>query len=245
MKFQTYLIILLGLGLLGSSITGQAQTAPNTGTVDLIWEAETYTPPFYRGRSLPTSGSLVRVIAIPHFYNANGQRIKDEQLFFRWNKDRADLSSASGAGKNVLTYRPSHAAGSANSIEVTVGRTATDAGVKARVAVLVVTPKIIFYSDERVVKNLSLATDQAEIIAEPFYFSLAEQQNKTLKFNWQMNGRPTETARTDPRLMTLTTPADGATGQALVELKITNPLRPLQTATAKLPVSFGLARSLF
>ena len=204
-------------------------------SVDLIWEAKTYTPAFYRGRSLPTAESLVRVVAMTPIKNP----------IFHWRKDGLDIKSASGAGKNTFDYRAASTPGGANLIQVSV--TGPDGSVAAAAAVRipVVTPKITFYEvrdgqiDYRhALKNLNIATDQTKVIAEPFYFSLTDWLNRRLIFNWSANSQPIAPAAEDPRFLTLLTKAD-ASGENLINLKITNAEHPLQTATAKLPVSFG------
>ncbi|MBI4135953.1 MAG: hypothetical protein HY481_00145 [Candidatus Vogelbacteria bacterium] len=206
--------------------------------VDLIWEAQTYVPPGYQGRTLPSSESLVRVVAITSGLG------NEKNLNFHWRKDGLDVKSASGAGKNAFDYRAAPSSG--NLIEVTVTRPdgSIDASGAARIPVAA--PKIVFYEVKdgqidyrRALKNLNLVTDQTKIIAEPFYFSLTDWLNHRLNFNWSANQQKVEPATEDPRFLTLITSADSGTGETVLDLKITNADHPLQTATAKLPVSFG------
>ncbi|HEY4510913.1 MAG TPA: hypothetical protein VJG29_00905, partial [Candidatus Paceibacterota bacterium] len=35
--------------------------------VDILWQAEVYTPPFYKGKALPSQGSKIRAVAIAQF----------------------------------------------------------------------------------------------------------------------------------------------------------------------------------
>jgi hypothetical protein len=69
------------------------------GSMDLLWEgADSYTPPFYKGRALPSNGGIVRVVAIP---TASAPR----QLSFNWSQNGDVQSLLSGYGKSSFTFR--------------------------------------------------------------------------------------------------------------------------------------------
>lgn len=210
--------------------------AAQTSGIDLVWEAQTYVPPGYRGRTLPSPESLVRVVAITQIKNP----------IFYWRKDGLNIRSASGAGKNVLDYRA--AANGSNLIELTVALPDGSIGAAGAARIPIAAPKIVFYevkdgrTDYRqTLKNLNIVTEQTKIIAEPFYFSLADWLNKRLAFNWSANKQKIEPATEDPRFLTLVTSADSGAGETMLDLKIINAEHPLQTTSAKLPVKFGSA----
>ncbi|MBI2100644.1 MAG: hypothetical protein HYT47_01325 [Candidatus Vogelbacteria bacterium] len=209
-------------------------TGAQTSAVDLVWEAETYVPPGYRGRTRPSPESLVRVVAITSIKNP----------IFHWRKDGADLKSASGAGKNTFDFRA--APSGSNLIEVTVTRSDGSIGASGAAQIPIAAPKILFYEVKdgqidyrRALKNLNIVTDQTKIIAEPFYFSSIDWLNRRLVFNWSANQQKVEPATEDPRFLTLITNADSGAGETTLDLKITNTEHPLQTAAAKLLISFG------
>jgi len=56
----------------GQSGDDSAQLTLIPTSIDLLWEADSYTPPFYRGRAVPTSGSTIRLFAVPHFVASDG-----------------------------------------------------------------------------------------------------------------------------------------------------------------------------
>src|SRR3989344_3756904 len=215
--------------------------AVSTPSVDLIWEAQTYTPPWYQGRTLPTAESLVRVIALT---TTTGRLGNEKNLNFYWRKDDLDIRSASGAGENAFDYRA--APSGSNLIEVTVTGTDGSVGATGAARIPIATPKIIFYEVKddqidyrRAIKNLNIITDQTKIIAEPFYFSMTDWLNRRLTFNWSADKQKIEPATEDPRFLTLITKADSDAGETMLDLKITNTDHPQQTASAKLPVAFG------
>ena len=51
--------------------------------VDIVWEAETYTPPFYRGKAMPSSEAIINISAIPHFFTG-GKRVSSANLVYDW-----------------------------------------------------------------------------------------------------------------------------------------------------------------
>jgi len=70
----------------------------NAQSVDLLWQGETYTPPFYKGRALWSSHSNVTFLAIPHDLG------NPENLNYKWSRNGTVLGLASGVGINTLTF---------------------------------------------------------------------------------------------------------------------------------------------
>ena len=75
----------------------------NPSNVDLLWQAETYTPPFYKGKALYSSESSITAVAIPNFVDGN-TRIKDSDVVYKWSVDREVQGDYSGYGKNYFKY---------------------------------------------------------------------------------------------------------------------------------------------
>ncbi len=238
------LILLTGVDPVRGRGSLRALAASNG--VDLIWEAETYTPVGYRGRSIPTPGSLVRIVAIPHILDSRGQSIKLSNLNFNWRKDGVEARSASGAGKNSFDYRALSQVGTENVIELTVVKPDRAVGASAITRIPVSAPKVVFYQVKdgvidyhTALKGLAIATDQIKIIAEPFFFSKMDWLNRRLTFNWLANKERIAPATEDPRLLTIVTNPDRI-GEALIGLKITNANQLGQTAERNLPIKFGV-----
>ncbi len=75
----------------------------NPSNVDLLWEAETYTPPFYKGKALFSPESSVTMVAIPNFVNGSS-RVSDSNVVYKWSLDREVQGDNSGYGKNYFKY---------------------------------------------------------------------------------------------------------------------------------------------
>src|SRR5262245_18430252 len=75
---------------------------PPLGTVDLLWQGEVYTPPFYLGRALWSGQSRLTVVAVPHVGSSAAN-----SLVYRWTRDGEVLGNASGVGKRTLSFNDS------------------------------------------------------------------------------------------------------------------------------------------
>lgn len=75
----------------------------NPSNIDLLWQAETYTPPFYKGKALFSPESSVTMVAIPNFVNGSS-RVNDSNVVYKWSVDREVQGDNSGYGKNYFRY---------------------------------------------------------------------------------------------------------------------------------------------
>ena len=67
----------------------------------LLWQAnDSYVPPFYKGKALPTLDSEIKVVAMPETKGTNRGN-----LAYSWKKDYASDQSASGYNKNFYIYQ--------------------------------------------------------------------------------------------------------------------------------------------
>lgn len=71
------------------------------GSVDLLWEAaDSYTPPFYKGKALLSTNGLIRVTGIP-------SAAAPKQLVYTWSRNNSVLNTSSGYGKASVLMRNS------------------------------------------------------------------------------------------------------------------------------------------
>ncbi len=81
-------------------------------SVDLLWEGvKSYTPPFYKGRALPSSGSMIRVTAVPTISAPT-------HLSYTWSQNGSVVQSQSGYDKSSLLFQDDDL-NPTNDIEVT------------------------------------------------------------------------------------------------------------------------------
>jgi hypothetical protein len=67
-------------------------------SVDLLWEgADSYTPPFYKGRALPSTGGVIRVVAVPTI-------TAPRNLTYNWTQNGDAVQNSSGYNKSGFLF---------------------------------------------------------------------------------------------------------------------------------------------
>jgi len=83
----------------GTEITRSVNILPRY--VAMIWEADTYTPPFYRGKALPSTGADMQIGTIV----SGAKNDKQNNFLFYWYENITNqLVSESGYGKSAFSY---------------------------------------------------------------------------------------------------------------------------------------------
>jgi hypothetical protein len=159
-------------------------------TLDLLWEAQTTTPPLYQGKALLGSESLVRVVALPRFiYNGSVLALSD--LYYEWRVGSRTLANNSGKGRNTLLMTAPKMFGK---VDVTVSvtstlhsfsaqKTLTLESVPTEVHLYSISPERGFNLGEALGGQINTSNDLT-IQAVPYYFS----KNKSPSFTWAQNG---------------------------------------------------------
>jgi hypothetical protein len=222
----------------GDKIDKQFVIAP--AEVDLLFEAQTYTPPFYKGKALPTFKSLVRVTAIPRF-NALTSNPKDYYYAWTYNRNQG-LGEAQGKNSVVV---PMGYADSQIPVGVKVNLAGTDwTGVK-NITISGVPAKVVLYERDPLLgvqfhkpltSTLSSKETELTLYAVPYFFSSDDLENGNLIYTWEVNRRYTSPGLS-PRYLTLVKPEKSAATYG-VSLRIQNPKRILQEAYANTEISF-------
>lgn len=209
--------------------------------VDLLWEAETYVPPTYKGKAIPTSESRIKVTALPHIV-VDGAEVSSSNLIFDWERNFSNVQGASGYGKNSFSFRSAEIFGEDN-ISVAVSTYSRNITAQSRIRIKMGEPKIIFYKNkpiEGVLYNnalngeIQLNDSEISVKAEPFFFS--KRNMKSLKYEWTMNGEKISSDEA-PNIVTLR--AEGGTGSANIGLRMSNPINILQFAEKFLRINYG------
>ncbi len=161
--------------------------------VSLIYEAESHTPPFYKGKArLPYEG-MARVIAIPDFKNEAGEIIPPENLIFKWF--RKNKLETSGQGRDSFTFRASVPM-SRNEIKVEVSTFDRSYFAEGYVEFLQFSSLVNFYENhpeygilynKTLNGSFNLNRPEISIRAEPFFFNRADIASLTYK--WILAGR--------------------------------------------------------
>lgn len=209
--------------------------------VDLIWEAPTTVPPFYRGKALYQHLGSVSVTAIPNVVNENGDPVSASKLVYTWRLNGDVLGNLSGYGKSELLltqtiYR--------TPFVVSVLAQTPDGSVAAEASVSIDTapPAILLYENNplygvlfnhTVGNTYALQGQEATLEAYPYFFSAPDRNQ--LSYRWVING---QTQNVSGPSVTLRN-TSGQSGTASVYLEATNPGRLLEAGTKSITVTLG------
>ena len=160
--------------------------------VDMLWEAYTYTPPFYKGKALNSTNSVIKIVAIPHLINSDGARISPQNLIYEW-KIRDELyEDLSGVGKNTYAFQT----------DIIPTKETMGVGVKSvdglssasgQVTLISSEPKIVVYESNPLLgilfntafKNTILSENETILSAYPFFFST--KNSSGVDYSWRVN----------------------------------------------------------
>ena len=205
--------------------------------VDLLWEADSHTPIFYKGKAVPVSGSIVKITTIPQGFDSM------KNLVYRWERDFVYDSRASGVDKNTYSIKFTDIFGG-ETIGVTVSDQQNRQIFQKSIKIKRGEPEILFYEEDplegplyqrTILGSLELA-GQLEIVirAEPYFFPNGDFFD--LLRIWKMNNEKVEPF-SNPNFIGLTVPED-IKGEALIELKVNNPNSYFQTVDKKIKLLF-------
>lgn len=220
----------------GTTITKSVTISP--ASVDLLWQAHSYVPPFYKGKALFPLEGVVTVVAFPSFALNN-----PSSAVYSWKIGGQARPDISGPGKDTITLTGSILL---QPIDVEVTVTSQDGSVTAQnnMSLTGTSPVVALYEDSPLyglLFNESLGTTitlngQTGLTVEPYFVDSTAPYTNTADFQWSMNnqtisGQNSQTLNVSP-------PA-GQTGNTSVSVTATSNTTPIQTGSANISVNFG------
>jgi len=210
----------------------------------LLWQAnDSYVPPFYRGKAMPTPDSEVKVVAMPEIRSSSGN-VSPENMTYAWKKDYTNNVDGSGYGKNSFIFTNDYLDDS-NNVSVTASTLDQKYSSQASVDIGIAQPKILFYkndNDTGTIWENALADghkiQESEIIsAVPYFISPKEIMNPTLVWNWFINGNRVTLTSLRKNLIPLKIET-GTHGKSELKLEIDNQDKIFQTTSKEIGVEF-------
>jgi hypothetical protein len=194
----------------------------------MLWEAvDSYTPPFYRGKALPTSESSIRVVALTH------DAIRNNQYIYTWRKNSRVDQEQSGFGAQSYIAKNTFFE-SEYFIDVDVAGRQTPFQAQANLVVPRFDPEVRFslrsIAGERVParNNAFRVADGAYTLrAEPYFFSTPFNAN-AIETQWFVQDDPVND--TNARSNTLLFAPPSESGFANIRAEINHRDRILQVA---------------
>lgn len=212
--------------------------------VDILWEADSYTPPFYKGKALYSYQSLVTVIALPNMVNSSGTKINPDNLIYKWTKDGKVLGGVSGYGKSKFSFSKSILS-RPDEIEVEV--TSTDKKIKASGNIIIepIEPKTVIYEnnplygiiyEKAISGEFKLNGNEITLITTPYFFG-KNDVGEAIKYDWRMNGKSINN-KPDTRQSTFRN-TEGVKGSTKISVDLQNESKELQSAGTGVFLNFG------
>jgi hypothetical protein len=215
---------------------------PNTLT--LLWQAtDSYVPPFYKGKALPTSGSEIKVVAMPEVRIA-GNMVNPSNLTYAWRKDYSNDQEGSGYGKNSFIYSNDYL-DDTNSISVTVSTIDQNYNADESITVSSVTPQIYFYRkdpvigviwDKAILNNHTISGEEV-LLAAPYFISPKIIWNPRLIWNWFINDNLVNNADVPSNTLPIKA-TQGTSGTSKIRLEIDNKDKLYQNVSKEINIQF-------
>lgn len=223
---------------IGSSGSITKRISINPSEVDILWESvDGYTPPFYKGKALPTPGSSINIVAIP---NTDIIKYGIGSMTYTWKNDGSVLPESSGYNKNSLKYK-NDIYSDTDKISVSVSSVEGNYAAEKNIEIKAFKPKVVFYKKsptEGILYNNALnikytmEEDEMTIVGEPYFLSTLT--NSDYDYSWKINGASVNTPNKKNEL-TVRPTARG--GYATIGLKVENIKKIFQEASNQLKLS--------
>ena len=210
--------------------------------IDILFESNSYTPPWYQGASLPSSGSNIKIVAQTNASNKNRQ-ILPAEFDFQWRQDGQLISNSSGLGKNILSLKLGN---TPTVIEVIATAPGTAIKAQKNISLNPTKPETLLYKTEPlrgVDYSIALSgqsflnSDLVSLKAENFYFPIPI--SNLLKYIWTLNDKIIETTNPDSEITFAK--KDGLEGISAISVETINPSDLNQKSRAS--VEFNLTNS--
>lgn len=211
----------------------------------LLWEAvDSYVPPFYEGKKLPSREALVKVISMPNFSNSQLNGFDPRTGIYGWQRNDLPIQGAGGYGKNSLVFQHNKIRG-LEKISVIAQDIAGNHSATKDIVLSFYDPKILFYTQDQDTglrnpnaKNIFTLSNNSTILdAEPYFFSVLGNNPSSLNIKWTLNGAPISlTDKTKKTSLVLQNP--GGSGVADLGISADNSSKLFQSASSVAHIIF-------
>lgn len=210
----------------GGTVSKKVTVAP--AGLDLMYEPETYAPPFYEGRTRFTNSSRVRLVATPKFVDPDtGREIPADELVYTWRINGSVDQSISGYGRYVADVTGNLVS---RGLDVELEAEAVRSSLRARTTLSIEDsqPDIAIYEDHplygvlfnRAVdadteRGYPVSSTEVTLLAVPYSMDIRALADPRVKYTWLTD------AGFGPNAPTVTfQPPAGSTGDGKVTLRV-------------------------
>ena len=231
----------------GISLTETIRLRP--AEIDLVWESDGYTPPFYRGKAAYTEGASVKVLAMPEFFSGS-TKLSEKQMVYKWKINGKVDENQSGYGKRIFVV-PAQKVPRPPVVEVEVSDSASGMNGYAKLTINAESPVIHFYEENSLYgtrysqaldPETSLTLREIRVRAVPYFFSTRAASSQTLLYEWSLNGNPIPN-KTDSTIIFRSEDESAGSSNIGVRIKHTNKI--FQSETKSFTLKYSGSPNLF
>lgn len=211
----------------GTPATATTSIVPTK--VDLLFDADSYVPPFYKGRALPSAGTILRLQAVAYFKNTDGSFVQASDIVYTWKRNGQVLGSVSGRGRSSASIAAPYLFGS-DIISVDTASVDGNFIGSASSAVPSYEPQLRLYEDHplfglMLYRALATSTQITEremtFAAIPYFAQATDADDPALEYAWQVNNTPTAVSGVRNEIA-IGTQGNTSAGVANIKLSVTH-----------------------
>ena len=212
--------------------------------ITMLWQAnDSYVPPFYEGKAMPSPDSEIKVVAIPEIKKGS-VLVNPTNMTYDWQLNETNDANNSGYGKNSYVYVNNYLENS-DDVSVTASTLDQQTSVTGDINVSTVNPKIDFYKNDPTLGTIwenalsdNSVVDGNEIIqAAPYFISPGDIRIPFLTWTWSINDQQINIPSYSDTMLPLQT-QPGVHGTSKIDLEITNIHSLVNTASKEINVNF-------
>jgi hypothetical protein len=208
--------------------------------IDLIWESNSYIPPFYQGKARATAGSELKIQAIPYLITDKGVVEKSSDLTYTWRRDGTFLSGSSGKGRDLLIINTDPNDRQIK-ISLRINSPNSLSYVDKDFIINLDQPDLVFYEKKpligldylkAVIDDYELYEEEANFTAIPFFWPTGSISN--LNYLWRVNGLESQNTNN----LIVRQPDSGA-GENNISLEVTERNGQTRSSNGQFNIQFG------
>jgi hypothetical protein len=207
--------------------------------VDILWEARSYTPPFYKGKALPGYVGNVVALAVPHFVSKTGTKTTAMNPTYKWKQNYSFVAGQSGFQKNTFKLQGGYLL-QPETLQVEVRDDLLNRAI-SETRINFFNPLILFYENNplygilnnKALTEKTLTGKEISLSSTPFFFDLVSNKKNDLDYAWTINGEDSFLFRKNTALFRY----DGdEEGSSRINITAKNPENLLQEAVQQLTI---------
>ena len=221
----------------GNIIKKEYEVAP--ALVDLVYETNNYTPPFYKGKSIYTYQSTAIIHALPIIIE-EGVRKNAKDLVYTWEVNGSAQQDSSGYGRNIFLYNGGVLSQPAL-ITVTVESGTSGQVALGEILMEPADPEVLLIQEHPLYGLLNnsggyIESNSRNIIvhAIPLFSSVPTREYSSLEYVWSLNGKLLGKENNNSIMAFQTN--EGDEGTANLSVRIDNDVNFLQSASTAIQV---------